>query len=130
MLWTPLDVLFVIDIFGVLHCLPILRYTVPNAMNELQRGGSLVSLGSDINKVRQMPYPLSMTEEVRKWLKSQGFNNHCFISYPRARHGKGSTEFAERVRESILEELEQFGVTEPIIYIDKKLRLGLNGRKT
>src|SRR6267142_1104584 len=72
-----------------------------------------------------MPYPLSMTEEVRKWLKSKGFHNHCFISYPRARYGKSSTEFAERVRENILEELEQAGVTEPIIYIDKTIAPGV-----
>lgn len=65
-----------------------------------------------------MHRPLSITGDLRRWLKQAGFNNHCFISYPRARYGRGSSECAAKVKQAIAEELEQAGETAPEIFID------------
>ncbi|MGA7409153.1 MAG: toll/interleukin-1 receptor domain-containing protein [Bryobacteraceae bacterium] len=64
-----------------------------------------------------------ISPEVRNWLNEGGFENLCFISYPHVRSGSGLKDFASRIRESLLEELELAGAN-PNVFIDHSIPPG------
>jgi hypothetical protein len=59
---------------------------------------------------------VSISVETRSWLEQAGFKNYCFISYPHS-GGYQLTEFAERIKDAIVEELTSH-IPRPIVYLD------------